>query len=165
MKIGLLNKLTMNVGRSIKLIAKIIYYIQLVMSVGFLIFTLICFGEGCNTGDENELIKALIGIIAFVLVAISSALSVILLYGFGELIENSKNICQNSNSIKEHMKNIEDIDMIVNKLMTLTKEEKDLLKNESEQTERKTKSVKMIEESGKELLKEDIMQFVFDRFS
>ena len=157
-KMGLFNKLTMNVGKSIKQIAKINYYIQLAIAAVCLIFTIFCFGDGCDTGNEDKLIMALAGFITFIFVAINSAFSVILLYGFGELIECSKNTNQNSNSIKENTNNIENIDRMIDRLMAL--KEKETVK-----TECKTKSDKnRTEESDKQLSEEEIMQSVFDRF-
>lgn len=79
-----------NVGRTIQVFAKIVWYAGILLSF----ITLIVLVTICATEDSPGLI--LLGVFAPVIGVFTAWVNSILLYGFGSLIENSAKIAENT---------------------------------------------------------------------
>lgn len=94
---GLFNSLTENVGRSIKQIAKAAYVIQVIIGIIVLICALFFLAQFCDDGREEAIVVSIVCFCVFLSFVMSAALSVVMLYAFGALVESNDNISKNSN--------------------------------------------------------------------
>lgn len=101
------NKLTENVGESIKKFAKILYKILIVISILSMVAGVITLIIGLFASFDGEILAIAFSLIgASVVVFLGCIITTMFLYGFGELIMLSKEIEKNTSNDKDKPKKL-----------------------------------------------------------
>ena len=88
-----------NVGRTIKILAKVLFGVGIGISV---LIWMVCLFKGAS--EHNDLSDAfmVVGIATLILGSLASWVNSILLYGFGSLVENSMEIANNTAIVADY---------------------------------------------------------------